>query len=92
MVYGEARTQIGAAETSGEVHDRLAALGPDLVDDVLRRWWDAGRVLAGAAQDESQATRARGSFARIASTAAVAALFLPIRIPCPWAGRRLDCR
>ncbi|MFO0894925.1 MAG: methionyl-tRNA formyltransferase [Phycisphaerales bacterium] len=59
VVYGEARTLVGAAETSGEVHDRLAALGPDLVDDVLRRWWDAGRVLAGAAQDESLATRAR---------------------------------
>ncbi|MFM9098181.1 MAG: methionyl-tRNA formyltransferase, partial [Phycisphaerales bacterium] len=57
VVYAEAPRAIGPRETSGELHDALAALGPDVVSGVLAQW------LAGTAapvvQDESCATRAR---------------------------------
>jgi len=35
LVYGTSVIDIGETETAGELHDRLAALGPDLVIDVL---------------------------------------------------------
>jgi len=56
MVYASAETEVRDDEDAGQLHDRLALLGPDLVIDVLRRW-RAGS-LAGQAQDESLATRA----------------------------------
>jgi len=34
-MLGQARTPIGAEETAGELHDRLAAMGPDLLAEVL---------------------------------------------------------
>lgn len=36
-VLSEARTAIGAEETTGDLHDRLAAVGADLIADVLPR-------------------------------------------------------
>ncbi|MFK7959376.1 MAG: methionyl-tRNA formyltransferase [Phycisphaerales bacterium] len=48
LVYGVARTAIDPFETAGELHDRLALLGPDLVANVL----DAHR--RGAAEGTSQ--------------------------------------
>ena len=55
-VYVTERTQIGAAETAGELHDRLAALGGRLLvcalDDILEKRMDA------VEQDERHATYA----------------------------------
>ena len=47
-----AKTPIGENETAGELLDRLAVLGADLLSDVLKRF-EMGPV-AGTAQDESQ--------------------------------------
>jgi methionyl-tRNA formyltransferase len=55
-IYGQAVTPIGPLETAGELHDRLANMGPDAVLDVLQRF-EAG-TLQGRPQDESQATKA----------------------------------
>lgn len=55
-VYGKAATPVSRAETAGELHDRLALLGPGLLLDVLdqiRR-----RIARPQPQDESAATRA----------------------------------
>ena len=57
LVYATRSRAIGASETSDDVHDALALLGPEVIDDVLVRR-NAG-VLVGAVQDESRATRAR---------------------------------
>lgn len=57
LVYAEAPRAIGPRETAGELHDALAALGPDVVPAVLAQWM-AGSA-APAVQDESCATRAR---------------------------------
>jgi methionyl-tRNA formyltransferase len=57
VVYAEAPRAIGPRETAGELHDALAALGPDVVSGVLARW--AAGTLSHAVQDESGATRAR---------------------------------
>jgi methionyl-tRNA formyltransferase len=57
VVHAEAPRTIGPRETAGELHDELAALGPDVVSGVLAQWM-AG-TLAPAVQDESHATRAR---------------------------------
>src|SRR5690606_17954820 len=56
VVYGEAATPIDPRETAGELHDRLAQLGPDVVAGVLSDL-EAG-ALKPREQDESQATRA----------------------------------
>jgi methionyl-tRNA formyltransferase len=55
-VLAQAATEIDAAETAGELHDRLAALGSGLVLDVLARR-RAGTLVA-SPQDESRATQA----------------------------------
>lgn len=57
LVYAERRRAIGATETSEDVHDALALLGPEAVSDVLARYGSG--TLVGQAQDESKATRAR---------------------------------
>lgn len=57
LIYATAQTPIDPNETAGELHDRLAALGPDVVERVLEDA-AAGR-LAGVVQDESLATKAR---------------------------------
>lgn len=40
MVLGSVSTQIGSQETTGQLHDRLAELGPDLVEEVLSSTFD----------------------------------------------------
>lgn len=57
QVYAQTITPIEAYETAGELHDRLAAMGPDVVGRVLADF-QAG-VLRGKAQDELQVSRAR---------------------------------
>jgi methionyl-tRNA formyltransferase len=57
LVYATRARPIGATETSDEVHDALALLGPEALASVLAAQ-EAGRAV-GAAQDESKATRAR---------------------------------
>ncbi|MFZ9880649.1 MAG: methionyl-tRNA formyltransferase [Phycisphaerales bacterium] len=57
LVYAEKRRAIGSTETSDEVHDALAALGPEVISEVLER--HAHGTLVGQAQDEARATRAR---------------------------------
>lgn len=57
VIYATASTPIGSRETAGELHDRLALLGPDVIDEVLRR--HAEGSLKGEPQDESRVTRAR---------------------------------
>jgi methionyl-tRNA formyltransferase len=55
-VLGVQSTPIDPLETTGELHDRLSALGPSLVLDVLTKL-EAG-ALTPQVQDESQATLA----------------------------------
>ncbi|MEM7680617.1 MAG: methionyl-tRNA formyltransferase [Planctomycetota bacterium] len=55
-VYASAATPVGPLETAGELHDRLAQLGPDAVLRVLDQL-DRG-ALSPAEQDESLATKA----------------------------------
>ena len=55
-MVGKAQLPIDPLETAGELHDRLAQLGPDLVGDVLDRL-ERG-TLDAQPQDETQATRA----------------------------------
>ena len=50
-------TRIGASETAGELSDRLARLGAELLIEAIPRWL-AGEI-APQPQDPSQATRAR---------------------------------
>ncbi len=55
-IYAVAQTPIDPAETAGELHDRLALLGPDCVLKVLGDL--AGDTLSPLAQDDAAATRA----------------------------------
>lgn len=55
-ILGQTMTPIDPMETAGELHDRLAALGPELVSEVLQRYLD-GR-LTRQKQDKSKATLA----------------------------------
>jgi methionyl-tRNA formyltransferase len=55
-IYAAAATTIDPGETAGELHDRLASLGPEVVDDVLQR--HASGALIGQAQDERLASSA----------------------------------
>jgi methionyl-tRNA formyltransferase len=57
LVYATRSRTIGGRETSDEVHDQLALLGPEVIGDVLSR--HAAGTLVGEVQDESKATRAR---------------------------------
>lgn len=57
LVYATRTRPIGERETSDEVHDQLALLGPEVIEDVLVR--HAAGTLVGEVQDESRATRAR---------------------------------
>ncbi len=56
LIYARASTPINATETAGELHDRLAALGPAAIERTLAAFADG--TLRGQAQDESQATKA----------------------------------
>lgn len=56
LIYAAAATPIDPLETAGELHDRLSAMGPAVIAQVLDQF-RAGR-LQGRPQDESHATRA----------------------------------
>ena len=56
LVYATRSIPIDPLETAGELHDRLALLGPDLIDGVLNSFQSG--TLVGNPQDESLATRA----------------------------------
>jgi methionyl-tRNA formyltransferase len=55
-VLARREVAIGSAETAGELHDRLAALGPEAVSETLRR--HRSGTLSPEAQDEGLATHA----------------------------------
>lgn len=55
-ILAQRSTPVDPHETAGELHDRLAAMGPDLVDEVLESFERA--TLKPRTQDESQATLA----------------------------------
>lgn len=56
LVYVTAATPIDPLETAGELHDRLALLGPGAVGRVLEQLQTG--TLAGVPQDEARATKA----------------------------------
>lgn len=56
VIYGQAATRIDPLETAGELHDRLAKMGPDIIAKVLDDL--AAGTLTGQEQDESKATKA----------------------------------
>lgn len=56
LVYATASTPIDPLETAGELHDRLAQLGPAAVSGVLEQL--VAGTLSPVEQDESQATKA----------------------------------
>ena len=55
-VYATAEITINPNETAGELHDRLAPLGPRVIEQVLRQY-ERG-TLESAPQDDSRASRA----------------------------------
>ncbi|MFA9477456.1 methionyl-tRNA formyltransferase [Phycisphaerales bacterium AB-hyl4] len=55
-MYAQAELQITPHETAGELHDRLAQLGPDIIEQVLDRFEQG--ILEPQHQDDTQATRA----------------------------------
>jgi methionyl-tRNA formyltransferase len=56
VVYSQVRTPIAPTETAGELHDRLAAMGPAAIDAVLRE--HRAGTLKPLPQNDTQATRA----------------------------------
>jgi len=91
-MYAQVSTPIDPMETSGELHDRLAAdLGPDAVAGVLDDL-AAGR-LTPLEQDHAAATRAR-KFTKADGTAAfdqpAAAVRARVHGLNPWPGCRVD--
>ena len=56
LIYAKARTAIEPGETAGELHDRLALMGPQVIENVLSEF-QVG-TLQGEAQDESRASHA----------------------------------
>lgn len=58
-MFATASLPIGPAMTASELHDELAALGPDAMLPVLRAWRASGGSLQGQPQVEAEATRAR---------------------------------
>ncbi len=56
LVYAQVRAAIDPLETAGELHDRLARMGPGAIGSVLRDYQQG--ALHGVAQDESLASKA----------------------------------
>jgi len=71
LVFATRSRAVGAEETSDDVHDALALLGPEVIESVLAQ--HAAGTLAGAVQDESRATRAR-KLSKAEATVDIAAL------------------
>ncbi|MEM1026457.1 MAG: methionyl-tRNA formyltransferase [Planctomycetota bacterium] len=95
LVYGTAELDIRPTDTSGDIHDRLAELGPEAIVRVLEQLADD--ALCPWTQDEDLATRARKltkaegtiDFAAEGMTAARArALINGLN---PWPGCRVAC-
>lgn len=55
-IYARASTPIDPRETAGELHDRLAEMGPAVIAQVIRQFAEC--TLTGEEQDESRVTRA----------------------------------
>lgn len=92
-IYATAQTSIGELETAGELHDRLAALGPGVVLEVLEQL--AADGLAPVSQDESLATRApklAKADGRIALDLDPDAFRRRVHAMTPWPGVRLRWR
>lgn len=87
-ILTRAETAIGETETAGELHDRLAEMGPRVVLDALAMFAGGG-VPPGEPQDEAQATRTaklkkeEGVIDWSRPAALVARL---IHGMCPWPG------
>ncbi len=56
LIYAQSATPIAETETAGELHDRLAALGPAVIGATLAGF--AAGTLHGLSQDDSRATKA----------------------------------
>ena len=91
LIYAQGSTQIDPLETAGQLHDRLAQMGPGIVADVLDRF-EAG-ALQGQTQDESRSTRAP-KLAKSDGTVNFAATAREIRCRIhgltPWPGVRVN--
>ncbi len=89
-VYATARTPIDPLETAGELHDRLARLGPEAVAGVLRSL--EAHTLAPLEQDHAAATRAP-KFSKADGTADFAQPAAVVRARVhgltPWPGCRV---
>ncbi|MEM9751953.1 MAG: methionyl-tRNA formyltransferase [Planctomycetota bacterium] len=95
LVYATADLAIEATDTSGDVHDRLAALGPEAIARVLDQL--AADALSPQTQDESLATRARkltkaeGTIDFAADAMDATAARALINGLNPWPGCRVAC-
>ncbi len=88
----ERRTPISADDTAGSLHDRLAALGAEVLEEGLRRTLE-GEVLAATPQPDAGATYARKlDKAEAALDPGLAATELARRIRAfdPWPGATLE--
>lgn len=86
-ILAQRATAIGARETAGELSDRLAALGAELLIETIPRWL-AGEIEP-QAQDAALATRARRvrkDEGRIDWTLPAAQIARNIRAYTPWPG------
>jgi len=91
-IYAARSTPIGAKETAGELHDRLALLARDLLLDSADAL-AAGR-LKGVAQDESRATRAvllDKDHGRVRWDRTAAEIDRHVRGMTPWPGAFTFC-
>ncbi|HVS71273.1 MAG TPA: methionyl-tRNA formyltransferase [Phycisphaerae bacterium] len=90
-IFAEARTEVGASETAGELHDRLAELGAPLLPGVLDQL-EAGKAER-RAQDGRQATRApklSREMAWVDFRQDAAAVSARIRGMSPWPGVQVE--
>ncbi|MHB1155551.1 MAG: methionyl-tRNA formyltransferase [Phycisphaerales bacterium] len=91
-MLGQQQTTIDARETTGELHDRLAAMGPALVLDVLAKL--AAGICDEVLQDESQVTLApklSRDDAYVDFTQSAKRVRCRIHGLTPWPGVRVMC-
>ncbi|MHC5004341.1 MAG: methionyl-tRNA formyltransferase [Planctomycetota bacterium] len=91
LVLGRRTTAIGPGETAGELHDRLAALGPEVVLEVLAA--HAAGTLRGEPQDPAGVTwarRLRKSDGTVHFDQPAAAVRARIHGLTPWPGCRVE--
>jgi methionyl-tRNA formyltransferase len=90
-ILATASTPIGASETAGELHDRLALLGAPLLPAVLDQL--AGKTVRRVPQDHALATRARKlsrEQAWVDFTQPAAVVSARIRGMSPWPGVQVE--